>query len=182
MRKRDNVNLRKSELQLSRPALLTNNHIDHKSKKYQLDFANKRDREGDNYLPTDRYEKRVLNAQQSLPDYQTHRRQNGGDELDRSPRDRDKQYKRQQSLEDDRNRRFSKAGAAQLFPSFNSNSNLFSNLIKSNNSPSHHIGIDRGATLNQLRMDLNKSSETKGFPTRQAEERRKSRLDVRKSK
>ena len=76
--------MRKSELQLSRPALVTNHdHMERKNKKYQIDFTNKRDRDGDNYQPTDRYEKRVLNVQQSLPDYHTHRRKNGGDDLDR---------------------------------------------------------------------------------------------------
>jgi hypothetical protein len=87
---------------------------------------------------------------------------------------------RQKSLEEERSKRFSNNGAAQLFPSFNSNSNIFSNLP--HNQSLSHIGLNKNATLNKLRWDQQVSNETRGFPTRHADEARKSRVDVKKEK
>lgn len=66
-------NQRKSELELSRPALITSNNLAKKNKKYELNFTNKRNDAPEMYNLADSYKKRILNVQQSMPDYNTYR-------------------------------------------------------------------------------------------------------------
>jgi serine/threonine protein kinase len=62
-----------AKFNLAQPALVTNNKNDliKKNKKYEFNFVKKqKEDETETYRPSDSYAKRVLNAQQSLPDLQ----------------------------------------------------------------------------------------------------------------
>lgn len=76
-------------------------------------------------------------------------------------------------------RRFSRVGAAQLFPSFKHNTNLFSDFV-SKHSPTH-IGMGKGESLiKQMQMNNHKTAEVRGFPTRDAQRRKN--IEIRRSK
>lgn len=65
------LRLEKSKIDLANPALITSDSkiAAKKNKKYELDFtARRRGEEKQIYKPSDKYEKRVLNIQQSLPE------------------------------------------------------------------------------------------------------------------
>jgi preprotein translocase subunit SecD len=79
-------------------------------------------------------------------------------------------------LEEERTQRFTRVGAAQLFPGFNTNgNNIFSNIINHQNVK--HISINKQASMNELKW-RQKTSENRGFPTRHAETQRKEPIHV----
>jgi len=88
--------------------------------------------------------------------------------VNRHPSNDSPQKNRQNSLEDERAKRFSRIGAAQIFPEFQHNTNqIFSNII--NNQNLNHIGILKTSSINELRWNK-QATETRGFPTRHAED------------
>lgn len=94
----------------------------------------------------------------------------------RSPSYNNSGLNRQASLEDERMRRFSKIGAAQIFPGFDSSrTNIFSNIINHQNA--RHIGISKKSSIDQLRWK-HQNLENKGFPTRHAETHRRGKVQV----
>lgn len=81
---------------------------------------------------------------------------------------------RQSSLEEERARRFSRVGAAQLF-SFNAaNQNVFSNIMS---HQAQHLSIKRESIINEFQL-RQKTAENKGFPTRHADIQRKDYIRV----
>lgn len=83
---------------------------------------------------------------------------------------------RQASLEEERAQRFSRIGAAQLFPGFNPNGkDIFSNILNHQNVK--HISVSKESPINELRWKQ-KTTESKGFPTRHADTQRKQPIRV----
>jgi hypothetical protein len=82
----------------------------------------------------------------------------------RSPSEISIPANRQSSIEEERSRRLSRIGAAQIFPGFNQKgSKIFSNIINHQNIA--HFSIPKASSITSLHL-TQKTRENKGFPSR----------------